>query len=182
MTKFSRLAAPFLALTIFSAGMAVQAHEGATGVVKERMELMEDVGKNMKALKAMITGEMAYDAEKVRAAARAIADHGGENLTKLFPEGSNQHPTAALPSVWEDWQGFSILADDLASHADALAKAAGNDRSMTEGSMGSDTMSAAPAAPTPEELAGMAPDSAFMALGKVCGSCHKQFRKKKEKN
>ncbi|RED51608.1 c-type cytochrome [Aestuariispira insulae] len=180
MISFSRIAAPLLTVTMLVSGLAVQAHEGATGVVKERMEAMEDVGKSMKALKAMITGEITYDADKVRMAAKTIAGHGGDNLTRLFPEGSTQHPTAALPAIWEDWQGFSRLAADLASHADALAKAAGNDRSMAESSMGGDMMSAAPAAPTPAELAGMAPDSAFMALGKVCGSCHKQFRKKKE--
>ena len=102
------------------------AHTGATGIVKERMELMKSVGAAMKTLAKMFKGEEPYDADAVRKAATQIQGHGGETMTKLFPEGSLDKPTEALPTIWEDWERFELLAAQLVDYSGALAKAANN--------------------------------------------------------
>ena len=78
-----------LAALLLAAGFALPsgllAHTGATGVVKERMELMKSVGAAMKVLAKMFKGEEAYDPDAVRKAATQIQGHGGQAITKLFP-------------------------------------------------------------------------------------------------
>lgn len=109
------------------AGLAL-AHGGATGIVKERMDLMDSIGKAMKSVTEMFQGTTDYDADEVRDAASLIANHGGEAMTRLFPEGSIQAPSEALPAIWQDWERFSALAKDLSVYAKALAEAADNPR------------------------------------------------------
>ena len=62
---------PLMAIEVFGvlvvAGMtALEAHKGATGVVKERMDQMGEIAKSMKAMGAMFKGATPYDAEAVR--------------------------------------------------------------------------------------------------------------------
>ena len=120
----------FSAAAIAVVGLAAGAiaHTGATGVVKERMAAMESIGASMKSLNAMMRGRESYDAERVRALALSIEGHGGDALTKLFPDNSLQHPTEARPEIWSDWNRFSALAEQLSAYSSALAKAADNPR------------------------------------------------------
>lgn len=179
------------------------AHGGATGIVKERMDLMDGIGKAMKSLTAMMRGKESYDMELVRSLARKIAEHGGETMTNLFPEGSLQESSEALPAVWTDWGRFSGLAEQLSTYSMALEAAAGNERAaagggammgdgammgggMGEGSgmMGSGAgmmMGDSQAAPTAEQLSTMPPDAAFMHVAQTCSACHQDFRKEKSK-
>ena len=82
------LVASLITASVLIVGTRLNAHEKATGIVKERMLMMEKLGKSMKALALMIRGRASYDPEKVRVLARNLADHGSANLTKLYPEGS----------------------------------------------------------------------------------------------
>ena len=75
------------------------AHMGASGVIKERMMLMKDISKSMKQIAAMMKGEVDYDSEKMSRLASIIASKGGERITKLFPDGSLDETTEALPSI-----------------------------------------------------------------------------------
>lgn len=202
-----------VAAAVAVSASGVLAHGGATGVVKERMELMESMGDAVKALAAMFRGKEPYDAERVRRLAGSIEAHGAEAMTKLFPEGSLDHPSEALPAIWKEWPRFEALARDTASYAGALREAAGNPRpphgqahggmtggAMTGGGMtggghgmmhggggmqggpmqgGGMMMGRSGAGPTPEQLAGMPPDAAFMHLAESCGACHQDFRKSK---
>jgi cytochrome c556 len=104
----------------------VLAHGGATGVVQERMEAMERIDAAMKRIAAMFRGETDYDAGTVKQAAQTISRHGGAQLTRLFPAGSIQAPSEALPAIWRNWPRFQALADDLVAYGDALAAAADN--------------------------------------------------------
>lgn len=196
------LIAAAVAAAIPLGGLAALAHEGATGVVKERMVLMEGFGDAMKSLTAMMRGKQSYDADRVRAAASKIADHGGESLTRLFPENSLDAPTIATPAIWTDWERFSALANQLADYGTALKAAAGNPRpaggGMTVGegptmmgtSMmmgrgqtmmdGRQMMMGGSRMMSPEELAAMPPDAAFAHLVDTCSSCHQYFRKEKQ--
>ncbi|APX89022.1 hypothetical protein BV394_04170 [Brevirhabdus pacifica] len=106
---------------------AAGAHNGATGIVKERMEAMGAMGKVMKTLAPMMRGEAKYDAEQVREGARTLRQHSGdEGLTRLFPDGTTGKPSEASPAIWERPEDFARLADRLAAYADGLEKAADN--------------------------------------------------------
>ncbi len=177
-----------VAATISLGGLAALAHEGATGLVKERMVLMEAFGDSMKSLTAMMRGKQSYDADRVRAAASKIADHGGEVLLRLFPENSLDDPTKATPAIWTNWERFSALANQLADYGAALKAAAGNPRpaggGMTMGDgpmmMGSSMMMGGSRTMSTEELAAMPPDAVFAHLADTCSSCHRYFRKEKQ--
>lgn len=158
-----------IASTVLAAtASVVLAHSGATGVVKERMDQMGMIGKSMKAIGGMVKGQEDYDAATVRSEAGMIASHGGETLTKLFPEGSTKHPSEARPAIWSDWKRFQQLADDLTLYANALAAGAENDRGNQSASTGS-----------PSDLTTMSPDDLFAKVAGTCLACHKDFRVKK---
>ncbi len=185
---------------IISAATLALAHSGATGVVKERMELMEGIGDAMKILADTFKGKRAYDAETVRSAALEIHNRAGEKITRLFPENSLDKPSEALPDIWENWEEFKTLAGQAASYSEALAKAAdnpggpGDSSSATRGGTGRGALSGRGqdlmmgrgrgammggqrgAGPDPEHLAQMPPRAAFMHLADTCNDCHTRFR------
>lgn len=178
---------------LLSTGLAL-GHGGATGIVKERMDLMASVGKSMKIVTEMFQGAKEYEAAAVRDAAKSIGSHGGEQLTRLFPEGSIQGPSESLPAIWQNWERFSELSEDLTKYAGALAAAAGNPRGRGpgmnregQGGMGTSPMgrrnpmmgsSGGMPMDDPAALAQMSPDAAFARLTQTCSACHTQFRKK----
>jgi len=112
------------------------AHGGATGIVKERMDAMDAMGKVMKLLSAMMRGETGYDAAAVREGAIILQSHSGDALTKLFPEGSDHDPSEAEPEIWSNWPEFVQYSDKLNLFAVALSEAAGNGLSNREGQSG----------------------------------------------
>jgi cytochrome c556 len=178
-----RLTAIAACIGIAAGSTAALSHGGATGIVKERMDLMDSIAKSMKSLSEMFRGNSSYDADAVRDEASRIAAHGGETMTRLFPEDSNKAPSEALSSVWNNWEGFSALAAQLTTYAEALAEAADNPRTMPGGGgmmggnmMGGNMMGSA-GGPTREMLAQMPPDAAFMHLADTCAACHQDFRK-----
>ncbi len=72
------------------------AHGGAEGIVKERMELMDKIGKNMKAMKGVIQGKSELSPEKIANYAESI--HLASKHTKeMFPDGSINGPSEAKP-------------------------------------------------------------------------------------
>lgn len=128
----------------------VDAHSGATGIVKERMDLMKGLGDELKGLARVFKGEEAYDAARVAAAARRIEEGSGDHMLRLFPAGSTQHPSEARNAIWRDWAEFEAAAEDLGTRAAALAAVAGN---------GPD-----------------AARTAFAALAQSCKACHQDFK------
>ncbi|TDT72706.1 cytochrome c556 [Litoreibacter halocynthiae] len=178
-----------ISTVIASIGVAAFAHNGATGIVKERMDGMSAMGKAVKVLTPMMRGKTSYDADQVRASADVMIMHSGEQMTRLFPEGTGAKPSSALPTVWEDWDGFAELAENLKSYAEGmklgadigLANAAGQQSSSmmggaASGSMGGGMMGGAEQAMTPEMFAAMPSDRAFAAVAQTCSACHQKFR------
>ena len=161
----------------------LNAHSDATGIVKERMDLMGAIGNAMKSLSKIMRGEVEYDTDRVRELAKSIEGQGGESLTELFPKNSLDRASGALPAIWEDWERFSTLANQLSSFASALGFAAGNDRSRSgtagTGMLGGQGMMRAAGGTTTEKPAQMSPEAAFFQLADTCSACHKYFRKKK---
>jgi cytochrome c556 len=130
------------------------AHTGASGPVKQRMEIMKSMGAAAKTIQAMVTGKRSYDGTQVARLATEIAGHV-PTLPKLFPKGSHAHPSEAKPTIWADWKGFNASLRRLHREARRLAEIA----------------------PT----AGRAEVARqFRRVGQSCSGCHRDFRKRKK--
>ena len=130
-----------------SLAVVIQAHEGAEGVIKERMDRFKENKESMKAIKA----NLGRDASVIAKEALAIKDWANQ-LTNYFPEGSTQSPSEALPAIWENFEDFKARAAANANAADDLANLARS---------GADTS---------------ALTNGFKALGKTCKDCHNDYK------
>lgn len=177
------------AIVVSAISATAFAHGGAVGVVKERMDGMSALGKTIKALAPMMRGEGTYDAETVRQGAETIRAHAGESLTKLFPVGSGGMPSEAKEIVWQDWEEFSALAEQLHLYSEGLALAAGNGLMMptetandSSSMMGGGSTMMGGTAPMMadamglEEISEMPTDGVFAMVSQTCSSCHTKFR------
>ena len=129
------------------------AHEGATGVVKERMDLMKGQAKQMKLIGDMAKGKKKFDAAKAAAAAHDLGATT-KNIPDLFPEGSNKHPSEALDAVWKEWDRFKGDAHDAEAAANALETAL--------------------------QASGQDWKAAFKKMTDACKACHESFRAEEE--
>lgn len=138
----------FLAVILGLIGITAFAHSGATGIVMERMEGMSALGKAMKALAGEAKSD-APDPAVIAEAAAMLKAEAGETMLARFPEGSLQPASEALPMIWEEWDRFSDLANELTVRAEALVSGEG---------------------PFPDR---------FKAVIETCAACHEDFRQKK---
>jgi cytochrome c556 len=129
------------------------AHEGATGVVKERMDLMTRQKDDMKIIGEMAKGKTPFDAAKAAEAARDIETTAAK-IPELFPEGTSGGHSDAKPEIWQKWDEFKGDASALQDKAKALAAA----------------------------LDGNSPDwkTDFKAVTDACKTCHQSFREEKD--
>jgi CHASE3 domain sensor protein len=93
---------------------------------QKRLELMERHDELLDRIFAMIKGELPYSEKAVKAAAREIKETAGQHLVKMFPEGSTQKPSRALPVIWSDFNRFTHMADRLSDFAGSLERNAAN--------------------------------------------------------
>ena len=107
------------------AAMAL-AHNGATGVVLDRMNGMTAMRDTVAELAPMMQGRVPYDTFIVSEGAGIIAGHASATMLALFPKDSLDGVTYAKPEIWSQWQDFAALAEELKTYADALAVAAPN--------------------------------------------------------
>lgn len=128
-------------------------HEEATGVVKERMDLMETQKEAMKVIGAMAKGQVPFDAAEAATAAKEIETTAAK-IPELFPEGTDGPPSEAKPEIWTDWDRFVGDAENLTTAAQALV--------------------AAFESAAPEWKA------EFKGVIDACKSCHKVFREEEE--
>jgi len=141
---------------------AAFAHDGATGIVKERMDFMSNLGAAMKSLSKIVKGRIEFDRDKVRELTGQLGKHSGTNLTKLFPKGSLDMPTAAIPEIWKDWDKFKTHAQDLSIRAAEMSDIS-RDTSIQPDKR-TDAMT-----------------KAFKRIARTCSGCHRDFRKKKKR-
>ncbi|CAN7508633.1 c-type cytochrome [Devosia sp. LjRoot3] len=104
---------PLACGVLLAGAMVASGHNGATGIIGERMMGMMMLSEQIKALAPVAEAPTSSDAETVIAAAEMIAMHAGPAMTELFPEGSVGAPSEARPEIWERWQEFSAYADQL---------------------------------------------------------------------
>ncbi|GAA5064907.1 cytochrome c [Roseibacterium beibuensis] len=184
-----------IALASVVAGAAALAHTGATGVVLERMDGMQAMGDAVQAVAPMMRGEREYDADALRSAAETIEAHSGSAMTDLFPEGSYGAPSEARDLIWEEWDRFAALAEQMQVAARGLAMAADNGLAHEQGGMsagammgggmtggnGSTMMGGGMAGGmTATDIGAMPADAAFAMTSQVCLACHTRFRAEDE--
>src|SRR5262245_49271303 len=146
-TAWMKAAAAVVVLTV--GGVTAWAAED---IIKTREADMKDMGKSLKAIKGII--DSGGNAADVVAPANRIVEVAGL-IPSLFPKGSDQGKTGALPVIWEKWDAFTKHADDLKTEATMLASA-GQSRDLATVRAKCDK------------------------TAKVCGACHKDFRKKED--
>ena len=162
MKKFSFPRTAFLPATRATTALAllaiasvpISAHEGAMGVVKERMELMKSTGKAAKELKFLLSDHGDdFDRAAVIARGKELQAHAGK-IPALFPEGSKSKVSEAKAEIWTDWTGFRKAAGEMDTAAENLAAAA-------EKSSKAETY------------------TAFIKLVQSCRGCHDDYRQNK---
>lgn len=139
------------AVLIAAPGDRAAAHDGATGVVKTRMDGMKTMSDAAKALGAIKAGAIPYTPRTIRRAAEMLRREAMA-AQHLFPEGSGGGVSEALPAIWSDRAVFDRILSDL---VDAAAR-----------------MDAA--AETEADAMAAAADAAA-----TCKACHADYRKKK---
>lgn len=158
MTKPKRkplIASLAVALAVAGGASLVDAHGGAKGVVKERMDLMKGMADAMKVMGPMFKGEAPFQPEIVAEKAAYLAEHA-DKIPHLTPEGSNEHPSEALPAIWQDWDRYVAGAKLMGEEGAKLAAIAENGANLDE------------------------TRAQFVKFSKTCGTCHDDFRKPKE--
>jgi cytochrome c556 len=137
-------------LSLSFAAPLVFAHGSATGVVKERMDMMKTMRDALKELRPMMDAAQVDRslaeplAAKIAALAPRIVDH--------FPKGSGMPPSEALPEVWEEWSDFTDAAKHGVEKANALVSA-------IQTGDGEQSL------------------RAYARLAKACKDCHSDFKK-----
>lgn len=108
----------FITASFFVAAQ-VLAHQGATGIVKERMDAFKASQTHLKsAVKAAKTDNF----DETQKLARLLADWGAK-MPEYFPAGSDTMPSEAAPTIWSDPEGFKRAATQFADAANQLASA-----------------------------------------------------------
>ena len=130
-------------------GTSLSAHQGASGIVKERMD------EFLKARGQMKQMQRALQNNQFETIADISADmqNWAKNMVKSFPEGSNEKPSEASLSIWRDSTGFANAA---AFYNDSLIK-------LNESALTYDRDAVI---------------TAYQAVGQACKSCHKSYRKR----
>lgn len=139
-----------LSLCIFAGSslfLSVNAHDGATGIVKQRMDKFSESKQQLKQIQAALG---AQDFETIVTAAASIRDWARE-MPDYFPAGSGGAPSKASPRIWESFDGFRDAAKAHETAAAELILAA-------QSGQQDDTI------------------NAFKQLAQTCSSCHKAFR------
>lgn len=143
------LAVPMLALS--SAGSAQPESED---VIKYRQSYMKALGGHMGSAAQMVRGKVDPAGHLARHA-QAIAALS-EDITVLFPKGSDFGETEAKLEVWEDWDGFQKAAGkEKRASAEFLSAVEGSADAKSVG-------------------------EAFKALSEACKGCHEKYRAEEE--
>ena len=137
----------FLLISSFVLITPLLAHEGATGVVKERMDKFKMSKKMMQTIHKSIQNEDFGTIEK----STTFLYNWSKEMIKFFPEGSDGAPSEASTDIWLDPEGFKKAVNnfELAS-LKLINKSKEKDFDMTVES--------------------------FRSLAGTCKGCHQKFR------
>ncbi|HVZ09149.1 c-type cytochrome [Rhodopila sp.] len=146
--RLHRIAIPAAVLLV--AGAAAQVQAQTPDPVTLRKTIFDLNSGSFTLARTIVANKL--DVKPIEGPARGMAEWG-KLIPSLFPPGSDQGDTKALPAIWSDAAGFKKAADDFSAAALKLADAA-----------------------KAGDEAGVA--AATKAVGEACGACHKTFRKK----
>lgn len=127
---------------------AAAIHADSEGIYKYRSGVMKAVGGQMAAMGASLKGQVFTANLKLHA--RAMSDLA-DIVPHIFPEGSGDKKSEALPAVWDKPVEFKSRVDDFVSAAKQLEKI------VDSGDM-------------------KAVGGGVQKLGKTCKGCHDNFR------
>ena len=135
-----------LFLNIFSFTQ-LYAHEGAKGIIKERMDKFKMSKNLMKKINKGLQNDNFIIIEK---SAQTLLDWSKE-MSNYFPEGSDTPPSEASSDIWLDPEGFKIAIKnfELAS-LELITQSKNENFDMTV--------------------------SSFRDLAQTCKGCHQKFR------
>ncbi|MCA0043127.1 c-type cytochrome [Celeribacter litoreus] len=138
-----------LAACLAATATAALAHGGVENpAVLARMDSMKTISEQMKTLSETVKKQREFDADALNAAIAVIETESGKTVS-LFEAEESDPKSAALPTIWEDFDDFSEKADALTQ---AAAKWSGNIVSEDDTPM------------------------ALVDLGTTCKSCHDDYR------
>ena len=129
---------------------AALAHKEATGIIAERMAAMKNMSNELKAIEGLLAGNAPFNAAAVVQHANALHENC-HRTTTLFPSGSIDHHSRALPAIWERPEEFQAAMQRLHNATETFVSTA----ALCE--------RAVLAAP-------------FEQIGKICSGCHETFR------
>lgn len=127
-------------------GAAIHAHSVENPAVQKRMGVMKEIKGAMGVLGGMAKGAVAFDATAANAAQTTLIEQSGM-VAAVFEANETDPKSEALPSIWENWDTFVEMADDLTFAAEGL------DATSLDGIRGG-----------------------LGNIGASCGACHKKFR------
>ncbi len=131
MTRFEWTMA--LGLVVFAAP-GVWAHDAAdlpAGPIRDRVELMEHIGDDAKAINEAVKAGKGADA--VAPAENIVAT--APRFTDLFPEGSTDPKSRAKPNIWsarDEFDAFNTYLVKAAGGVAAAARSGGDVRGATK--------------------------------------------------
>ena len=128
----------------------VWAHEGATGITKQRMDAMESMARAIKAIRRSLEGNR--DSAAIQIEAGRIREMA-VRIPEWFPPGSDAKPTDALPAVWQRWTDFQARATQLEQESAKLVAVAASG-----------------------DIKNIAVQ--FRVVGQICSACHTDYRRK----
>ena len=133
-------------LNIFSFSQPY-AHEGATGIIKERM----DKFKMSKSLMRKINKGLQNDDFVIIEKSAQTLLNWSKEMSNYFPEDSDKPPSEASSDIWLDPEGFKIAIKNFESASlELVAQSQNKDFDLTVNS--------------------------FRSLAKTCKGCHQKFR------
>jgi cytochrome c556 len=144
MRKTAIVAAGVLTLS----GLGVLAQQGDP--ISQRQNLMKNNQEQVRALTGMARGQVPFNAAAAQAALQRI-EQNARQTPALFPTGSEQGKTDALPVIWERKADFDARASKLEQDAKA-AQAGISDQTSLQ--------------------------AAVQRVGQNCGGCHETYRRK----
>lgn len=106
-------------LFAWQASGAVDSKAESEGIIFERQQVMEQMGKDADVLGKIVAGQL--PADRLAATAKAIAQGAHDSVDAFKQQVPGGH---AKPEVWSNNADFSARMEKFATNADAMAKAA----------------------------------------------------------
>lgn len=136
-----------LVTALLALATAAVAHKGVENpAVLERMQLMTSIKDHTATLGEMLKGAAPFDADRAKAARAALA-RDAARIPALFEAPETDPKSEAVPAIWDEWDAFEEIAQEMEEAALALDL---------------------------EDAGGL--KQSFGAYAGTCRACHERFR------